>query len=179
MNVVELLHSVVTGSPRRRLVLTPVGLLFFGGGLVLLVWIALRLDAAVQLPQLLPGKVGGWMGAVVAAAGAILCARCVAFFLWARGTPVPFNPPVKLITDGPYSVTRNPMLTGLFAILVGVGLLLHSASLALLLTPAFVAASVIELRLVEEPELERRFGADYERYRQTVPMFIPRIRLRS
>jgi hypothetical protein len=32
----------------------------------------------------------------------------------------------------------------------------------------------MELKLVEEPELERRLGATYREYRERVPMLIPR-----
>ena len=37
----------------------------------------------------------------------------------------------------------------------------------------FLVISVIELKLVEKPELERRLGASYKEYRQRVPMLIP------
>ncbi len=35
-------------------------------------------------------------------------------------------------------------------------------------------AHVIELKKVEEPELELRFGAAYTEYKRRVPMLIPR-----
>jgi len=37
----------------------------------------------------------------------------------------------------------------------------------------FLIIDVIELKLVEKPELERRLGASYKEYRQRVPMLIP------
>jgi protein-S-isoprenylcysteine O-methyltransferase Ste14 len=40
----------------------------------------------------------------------------------------------------------------------------------------FVALNAIELKLVEEPELERRLGTRYVEYRRRVPMFVPRLR---
>jgi protein-S-isoprenylcysteine O-methyltransferase Ste14 len=33
---------------------------------------------------------------------------------------------------------------------------------------------VIELKYVEEPELERRFGMPYREYKARVPMFVPK-----
>ena len=66
------------------------------------------------------------------------------------------------------------MLSGLFVALFGVGFTLHSVSVVFLWTPAFVLLNVIELRLVEEPELERRLGAMYKEYRERVPMLIPK-----
>ncbi|MFQ6104169.1 MAG: hypothetical protein ACE5OP_07740 [Candidatus Glassbacteria bacterium] len=40
-------------------------------------------------------------------------------------------------------------------------------------TPVFVIFNVLELKLVEEPELERSFGERYMEYRWRVPMFFP------
>jgi protein-S-isoprenylcysteine O-methyltransferase Ste14 len=66
------------------------------------------------------------------------------------------------------------MLTGVFAFLFGVGLLLHSVSMVFVWIPVFVVFNILELKLVEEPELEHRFGASYLEYKRRVPMFIPR-----
>jgi len=108
--------------------------------------------------------------------GGWLCGWCVVRFLKARGTPVPLNPPDELIVSGPYARVRNPMLTGVFGALVGLGLVLHSLGLALIWTPAYAVVHMAELKRVEEPELARRFGAVYEDYRARVPVFIPRMR---
>jgi protein-S-isoprenylcysteine O-methyltransferase Ste14 len=69
---------------------------------------------------------------------------------------------------------RNPMVTGVFACLFGLGLIFHSVSIVLIWTPVYILLHVIELKMVEEPELERRFGASYTEYRHRVPMFLPR-----
>jgi protein-S-isoprenylcysteine O-methyltransferase Ste14 len=177
MSLVDLLHSVTTGSSRRRTLLTPVGLALFGGTLLLLVFAGRYVDAWLGLPPLMAGRAGLLAGLCVAGVGILLCGSCIALFLKARGTPVPFNPPHELITVGPYAHARNPMLTGVFATLLGVGLLLHSAALVFLVTPMFIVANVVELRLVEEPELTRRFGARYAEYRRQIPMFVPGLRL--
>lgn len=134
------------------------------------------MDRALTLPQLLPGFLGQVIGVILLAGGLVLWLWCVAWFRKAGhgGTPVPFNPPRELVTLGPYAWTRNPMLSGVFACLFGLGFLVHSVSMVFVWTPAFVAVNVIELKLIEEPELERRFGASYRDYRQSVPMFVPR-----
>ncbi len=66
------------------------------------------------------------------------------------------------------------MLTGVFAFLFGMGFLLHSVSIVVIWTPVFVIVNVLELKFIEEPELERRFGERYREYRRRVPMFVPR-----
>ena len=67
------------------------------------------------------------------------------------------------------------MLTGVFACLFGLGFLLHSLSTVFIWTPMFVLFNLLELKIVEEPELERRFGESYVAYKRRVPMFVPRV----
>lgn len=174
MGLVDLFHSFATGPKRRRVRVTPLGLLIFGCTLAVVIAGGLYTDRRLGFPALLPGTAGTVAGVLFLAPGALLCGWCVARFLGARGTPVPLNPPDQLITDGPYSKVRNPMLTGVFGILLGLGLLLHSVGIAMIWTPAYVLIHVAELKWVEEPELMRRFGSAYAEYRKRVPMFIPR-----
>jgi protein-S-isoprenylcysteine O-methyltransferase Ste14 len=71
------------------------------------------------------------------------------------------------------------MLTGVFSVLFAIGLLLDSIMVSLVFTPLFIALNVIELKCIEEPELDRRLGQPYTEYRQRVPMFFPRARGRN
>ncbi len=176
MGLADYVHSVATGPKRRRELLTPLGLLIFGGTLTAVIVGGLYTDRWIGLPALLPGILGVAVGVSLLTAGALLSGWCVALFWKARGVPVPVNPPQELIVRGPYAWVRNPMLTGVFGMLFGVGLLLHSAGIALIWTPAYVLVQLAELKWVEEPELARRFGSAYAEYRTQVPMFIPRLR---
>jgi protein-S-isoprenylcysteine O-methyltransferase Ste14 len=155
--------------------LTPLGLLVFGGTIVIVIVGGLVTDRALQLPALFPGMLGLATGGPILMAGALLCGWCVVRFWKAHGTPVPMNPPEELIASGPYEWIRNPMVTGVFGTLFGLGLILHSIGLALIWTPAYVLIHWIELKRVEEPELARRFGDSYLEYKKRVPMFIPRL----
>lgn len=174
MKLADLINRIATGSRRRRNLLTPVGLLVFGGSLLLVVVAGLAVDGVVHLPPLLPGPLGELVGLPLLAIGSVLCGWCVFRFRRAAGTPVPINPPTELVVEGPYRWTRNPMLTGVFIGLFGVGVLLHSVGTVVISTPAYILLHLIELKLVEEPELERRFGAAYSEYKSQVPMFWPR-----
>ncbi len=105
----------------------------------------------------------------------------IVFWLWpaklffkAKGTPVPLQPPPKLITTGPYEFSRNPMLTGIFLILFGIGFAAQSISLVFIYTPLFIFLNVLEIKLIEEPELEKRLGQPYIDYKKRTPMFWPR-----
>jgi len=96
-----------------------------------------------------------------------------------KGTPVPFNPPPTLVMTGPYKFIRNPMLSGVFLLLFGLGFAINSLSLIVLFTPLFILANVWELKEIEEPELVKRLGEEYVAYQQRTPMFILRMRLRK
>ena len=175
----DLFYSVATGSKRLRLLLTPVGLIVFFGMLLGVVFGSLYMDRALGFPKLLSGPIGILIGVVLLSFGLAMWAYCVVSFSKAKGTPVPFNPPQELVTEGPYAWSRNPMLTGVFAFLFGIGFLLHSVSMVFVWTPGFVIFNVLELKLVEEPELERRFGETYIEYKRRVPMFIPKVTRRQ
>ena len=171
----ELFYKVATGSKRLRLILTPVGLVVFFGLLLLVVFGSLQMDKALGFSDLLSGPIGTIIGVVLLSLGLVIWVWCVVWFSKAKGTPVPFNPPLELVTVGPYAWSRNPMLTGVFAVLFGIGFLLHSISMVFVWTPVFAILNILEVKLVEEPELEHRFGDSYREYRRCVPMFIPSV----
>jgi len=163
------------GPKRRRAVLTSLAFALFCGVIVMLVFGAVRLDDWLRLSPLVPAAVGMIAGLPLFGVGIALTSWCIVVFLSAGGTPVPFSPPRQLVARGPYLRVRNPMVTGLLVSLLGAGLLLRSQSLALGLTPLMGVGAWIELKLVEEPELQQRLGAAYAEYRRQVPMFVPRL----
>lgn len=82
----------------------------------------------------------------------------------------------KLITDGPYSVVRNPLY--LFNLLGGVGLGLSAESL--LIAGALVLAFALyypAIMLAEEKKLLSRHRQDYVEYYEKTPKFIPKYSL--
>ncbi len=91
------------------------------------------------------------------------------------GTLAPWNPTGRLVVLGVYQHVRNPMISGVFFVLLGEVLLFDSFPL-LVWFCIFLALNVVYIPIVEEPGLERRFGRDYERYERNVPRWIPRLR---
>lgn len=177
MALADLVYSVTTGPEWRRRLLTPVALVIVAGLLLLLVFGSVLTDSALGLPRLLPAGFGIVIGMPLLAAGLSLHVWCAVLFKktpGGGGIGVPFNPPRELVVIGPYAWVRNPMVTAFFIWLLGLGFILHSISMVFVWTPAFLAMLVIELKLVEEPELERRFGAPYREYKARVPMLVPR-----
>ena len=77
-----------------------------------------------------------------------------------------------LMTDGPYRLSRNPMLTGSFVYYAGVCFCLWTWQ-ALLVFAAFIAIMLLQVRS-EEKRLLRDFGAEYEEYCKRTGRFWPR-----
>jgi protein-S-isoprenylcysteine O-methyltransferase Ste14 len=70
-----------------------------------------------------------------------------------KGTPAPFNLPPELVTAGPHAYMRNPMLSGIFILLFGLGFAFRLISLIFICTPLFILINVMELKAIEESEL--------------------------
>ena len=121
----------------------------------------------------------GWgllPGVAFLAIGLVLVLRTVMLFAHVgKGTLAPWDPTQRLVVVGPYRYVRNPMISGVLAILVGETLAFWSASLLAWFAVVF-AVNAIYMPLVEEPGLSRRFGEDYERYCANVRRWVPRVR---
>jgi len=79
--------------------------------------------------------------------------------------------PERLVTEGPYAYTRNPMYLGHLIFLAGLALTLHSALAALI---AVASAVFFHLRVrKDERRLSERFGAGYAAYCMRVKRWIP------
>lgn len=174
--MIEILYKAAISSSKIRTLLTPVGLAFFLVLNVLFIVVPLQVDKLLGFPKLLPASLNIIVSGPILAAGLFLVLWSVLQFVRVKGTPVPLNPPPKLVTTGPYVYVRNPMLSGWFILLFGLGVFLRSVSLVFIFTPLFVGLNVLELRAVEEPELEKRLGKQYLEYKKRVPMFIPRLK---
>jgi protein-S-isoprenylcysteine O-methyltransferase Ste14 len=110
---------------------------------------------------------------VAGAAGYLWCAWD--FATTGRGTPAPIDPPKKLIVRGLYRYVRNPMYVSVLLVVIGQALLFRSRAL-LEYTAAVFIFFFLFVFLYEEPTLARKFGQSYEKYRDRVPRWVPRIR---
>ncbi len=169
----DIVHRAATSSKKVRTILTPLGLLFFLAIIALFIALALWIDGLLGFPKLFRSPTNIVVSVPVLAIGVFLVLWSNLHFLKVKGTPVPFNPPPKVVTTGPYTYVRNPMVTGVFFVVLGVGLLLGSITLVFIFTPIVVLLSLWELKMIEEPELEQRLGSEYVEYKKRVPMFFP------
>ncbi len=79
----------------------------------------------------------------------------------------------KLIVQGPYKYTRNPMLFGTFVFYVGLALLFNSYS-ALIVPIVFVSYMVWHVKKFEEPRLYNDFKDEYVEYKKRTPLLFPK-----
>ena len=89
------------------------------------------------------------------------------------GTPGPWRPVSNLIISGPYRYVRNPMILGVVNLLLFETALFSSISF-LLWVIVFFVGNIIYFIFFEEKELIKRFGVDYEEYKNEVPMLFPK-----
>ena len=94
---------------------------------------------------------------------------------YGKGTPAPYSPPKILVAIGIYSYVRNPMMIGVWFVLIGEASLFMSIGILIWFSIFFIA-SILFVTLWEEEDLENRFGESYREYKNNVPRWIPRIR---
>ena len=174
--IVNLIYKGVTSTKRIRIILTPLFSAAFLCVILLAIFISFYMDQFLGFPEFISKPYGVAIAMPFLIAGSSLWVWCVWKFFKEKGTPVPINPPPKLVTDGPYAYARNPMMTGVFMLLAGIGILSGSMSLTFIITPVFVFISILEFKYIEEPELEKRFGKEYCEYKERTPIIIPKIR---
>jgi len=135
-------------------------------GLVL-IYMRAHLPVAAGVPQI--------AGVIIGTAGAAIALWCVLIFAFVgKGTPAPFDPPRRLVIQGPYRFVRNPIYIGAGLALAGAALLYESLPL-LGYTGLFFLAAHFFVVWFEEPTLRRTFGQEYEAYCDRVRRWWPHV----
>jgi protein-S-isoprenylcysteine O-methyltransferase Ste14 len=80
----------------------------------------------------------------------------------------------ELVTDGPYSICRNPLYLGTFLLAIGAGLCFENVLMLPAVFVIIVPVHVLAARL-EERHLLELFPASYAQYARTVPGFWPKL----
>jgi protein-S-isoprenylcysteine O-methyltransferase Ste14 len=116
----------------------------------------------------------GWL---LVAAGIALYFACAfwGFAVRGKGTPLPADPPKKLVVVGPYRIVRNPMYWSVAFVMLGEAAVFHSVALVDLAAVFFVGVNLFVL-FFEEPGLRQKFGAEYEEYCRRTPRWLPRLK---
>lgn len=130
------------------------------------------------LPQVRWGNLILYTGIVIFCAGVLLniWARSVMGKNWGPPGRHDRHRQKKLVTNGPFAYTRNPIYMGTFLLLLGLSFLLQSSLFFLIvLHPLYFIGEIKK----EEYLLMKNFGKEYEDYKKRVPRFFlsPRLRL--
>lgn len=152
-----------------------------GAYLAVLAMHAAMVTAPAALAGMWPSSDGTIVPAAVRFAGGaliVLGAGLYAASHWflarsGRGTPAAWQPPRFLVLGGPYRSMRNPMYAAVMLVAAGEAFCFGNALLAVYAAGLFAGLHLFVL-WVEEPALVRSFGESYERYRRSVPRWLPR-----
>ncbi len=166
--------SPATARPFMLSVWSLLGSLWFGlNFFVLFPGALLWVTGADLIPPPGPNR---WLGAAILVAAHVpLIAQLRVFIREGLGTQLPLLPPGRLVRGGLYGRVRNPMYWIYVAIAVGEAVL-YRAPVLIVYAAALFALSHVYVVRIEEPQLRRRFGADYDAYRARVSRWLPRRR---
>jgi len=153
----------------------------FGGSIFwivipfLIIIVSFYVDQWFRLPKFRYGLINLLIGLVFMVVGWLFANWAVKVqFSIGRGTPIPLVATQRLVISGPYTYCRNPMTLGTDLFYLGVAIWLGSLS-ALGLGLVYPVGILIYIKLVEERELEKRFGSEYLEYRRNTPFLIPQV----
>lgn len=120
------------------------------------------------------GSLNLTIGAVLTAGGFALIGWSVrVLYVLGKGTPAPKAATQRLVTQGPYAYSRNPMTLGALLMYMGIGVWMGSG-VVILLTVIVFSALIMFIYFHETRELTERFGAAYLAYKQQTPFLCPR-----
>ena len=161
------------GNGRRNLIITLNVVLFWivvPGALYMLGRLADRLPLLAGFPDYLR-----WTGLPFALGGAWLCLHAILLLrIKGRGLPISSLPPTRFVISGPYRYFRHPIYTGFTFLAFGVGLLVKSPGMSLIVVPLVTLIWFLTwVKLYEEPGLLQRFGSSYRAHRDRSPIFFP------
>ena len=99
-------------------------------------------------------------------------------YVLGEGTPAPKVATQRLVTQGPYAYSRNPMTLGALLLYLGIGFWMGSG-VVILLTLVVFSALLTFIYIHETHELSDRFGENYLAYKKRTPFLCSRFRIRK
>ena len=151
------------------------GVIFWLAIPFLIIVVSSYIDQRLHLPKFYYGIINPVIGLLFIVVGWLFANWTVKIqFSLGKGTPIPLMATQKLIVKGPYPYCRNPMTLGTNLFYMGTGIWLSSFS-AIGLGLVYPVGILIYIKLIEERELEDRFGSEYLEYRMKTPFLIPRL----
>jgi protein-S-isoprenylcysteine O-methyltransferase Ste14 len=115
-------------------------------------------------------------GLMIIAIGLYIMIMTISTFIRiGKGTLAPWSPTRNLVIDGMYRYVRNPMILGVLIVLIGESISVMSPNIFIWSLIFFIINNIWFL-LYEEPDLQKKFGKEYEEYKMNVSRWIPRLK---
>ena len=146
---------------KRPYFIVPAPVVFFlGAGVALLLGIFWPLD----MPKSMGLFYAGW---ALVDAGMVIMLWTVWLMLWRKTTLNPYGKPQRLLSEGPFRASRNPLYVAMLVVYTGAGMVWGSYWFMILL-PALVLLLQFGVIRHEERLLLLHFGDDYAKYCERV-----------
>lgn len=127
------------------------------------------LQSYAPLPWPLPAA--GLIGTLIFIAGIATDIGTMLLFVRRKANILPHRAATRLITDGPFRFSRNPIYVGNTLMLAGAGLAF--SSLWLLIAAGLAAITTHFLAVLREEEhLRAKFGGEWEAYASRTPRWL-------
>ena len=111
------------------------------------------------------------LGLVIVTIGLLVGGYALRAMTRAGVTPVPWRAPEKLVIDGPFRFSRNPLFISLTVMYIGISVVANTIWPLGFLVFALVIVNR-ETVLQEERFLEKKFGEEYRSYKMRVRRWI-------
>ena len=136
---------------------------------ILLVSVFLQLILLFTFP--VSTDLSSLLGLIFLLAGVFLVFFSFRFMRKMETTFIPDGTPKKLISSGPFKISRNPIYLGMFLVLFGIAFLMSSLSAAII---AIVFGLIINFTWIahEEKKLNELFSEDWKNYSSKVRRWI-------
>jgi 1-acyl-sn-glycerol-3-phosphate acyltransferase len=140
----------------------------------ILVVSSLVIDRSIVLPLITGSNAVGWFIAIVSAG--LLLISIVQFAMDAGTLPISAYPPGHIVRRGVYAFYRHPIYLFYATMFVGIALILGSTGMLFVVLPIFIVGMILYAS-IEERTLLRRFGQDYQAYKEQAGVVIPRFHM--
>ena len=84
---------------------------------------------------------------------------------------MPWTPSARLVQDGPYRFSRNPIYLAFFSLYLGVAFVFDSGYILIMLVVVFVLFDRMQVPR-EERYLQEKFGDEFRQYKEKVRRWV-------
>jgi protein-S-isoprenylcysteine O-methyltransferase Ste14 len=136
------------------------------------------IDEQLKLPEFPPFPINLVVGSIIFVSGLYTGIKATRL-LYELGYGLPWGEAQNssqsrmLVTQGLYQYTRNPMILGYSLLPCGMGIMFQSITMSTIFPLIVIVVNVLIVKLIEEPNLEARFGEEYLIYKRNTPFLIP------